>query len=109
MEKNKFIYYIGLVLLLVLFVLKPLLKISKIAYKDKLENLNTFNWIIGIIFPLLGITLIFGTYEQYDYLVDDMRYKFFKKIFGETGVKIFYYFLGLMLIYWGIKLGFMVN
>jgi len=34
-------------------------------------------------------------------LVEDKKYLFFKKIFGEKGVKIFYYLFGLFFVWLG--------
>ena len=47
-------------------------------------------------FLLLGLFLL-----KYNYFVEDKKYLFFKKIFGEKGVKIFYYLFGLFFVWLG--------
>ena len=91
MEKSKIFYYGGIVILILMFILK----FARRIFKEQLENIPFQNYAFAFLFSALGVFIIMAVHEQYDYFVMDGRYKFFKRIFGETGVKVFYYILGL--------------
>ena len=100
MEKNKIIYYAGII---VLFAALGLKIVSRF-FRDELKSTGLMNNVFGIVFPIIGFIVIFAVYEQYDYFVDDPKYKFFQTILGKTGVKVFYYLVGLFLFYMGFRL-----
>ena len=97
MEGKSIWYYIGIPLLIIAFIFK----LASRLFKDKLGNFPLFQYVGGIFLIVIGFFIIIAIYEQYDYFVEDYKYRFFKKIFRETGVKIFYYLLGALIITMG--------
>ena len=102
MEKNRFVYRLGIVVLIAVIGFKFASRI----FRKQLRDLNIMKYVFGLLFPLLGFLIIFAVYEQYDYFVEDPKYLFFKKIFRESGVKIFYYIIGMLLIAAGVMIIF---
>jgi hypothetical protein len=99
MESKSLFYYIGIPLVIIAIILK----IVSRFFRTQLSEMSLFNYFMGIFLIILGFFFIIAVYEQYDYLVSDYKYRFFKKIFKETGVKIFYYLLGTFIIVMGFR------
>ena len=97
LEKNRILYHAGLFLLVGFFILK----LAKVFMKDRIKNFSLSNYIFSGFFILFGIFIIIAVKGQYDYFVTDKKYLFFKRILDETGVKIFYYLLGLFFMWLG--------
>ena len=66
-----------------------------------MKSLPYINYGFAALFSILGFIVIMAVYEQYDYFVGSYIYRFFQKIFGATGVKVFYYIFGILLIVLG--------
>lgn len=95
--KNKILYYAGFALLLGFFILK----LVKMFMGSTLNDTSLPSYLFSAFFILFGIFIIIAVNGQYDYVVEDKKYLFFKKIFGEKGVKIFYYLLGFLFAWLG--------
>ena len=97
MQKDPF-YYIGLGLVgiaLIWFLFRS-------AIKEALGDYPYLNYIFAGLFMVMGLWFIKATYHQYDYLVDDFKYRMLKKVFGSEGVRVVYYFLGVALFILGL-------
>ncbi len=50
--------------------------------------------VYGLILIAIGIFTILGAVLQWSFFIEHRKAQFFKKIFGETGMRIFYVVLG---------------
>ena len=100
MEKNKDIAYAGIFAFIVLIILR----FVRNLLPDKLREMPFMRYVLGFIFPIFGLYVIVAVHEQPEDFVSDKKYAFFKRIFGENGVRVFYYLLGLAFISLGISM-----
>ncbi|MBI2576720.1 hypothetical protein HYV84_05895 [Candidatus Woesearchaeota archaeon] len=100
MEKNKLFYYGGIVLVVALVFIK----VARRLFRDEVQSLPIPGFIFSIVISFFGLYIIVAVHQQYDYWVEDPKYLFFQKIMGKTGVKLFYYLLGIALIVVSFKI-----